>query len=971
MFDFPAANSTIGSMDAAEAPAAIEFGRFAVLPHRRELLAEGRPVELGGRAFDVLMALIEASGVVVSKDTLMEQVWPNRIVEENSLQAQISALRRAFGADRDLIRTIAGRGYQFAGEIRAVSTGPGAQATARTPQPTLPLSQAPTNLPEPVSELIGRDSELNEILDLSTSHRLVTLAGAGGIGKTRLGFEAARHLLPRFADGVWVVELAPLSDPELVPVTVATVLGLELSSGAASPQSVATALRSKQFMLVLDNCEHVVDAAARMTEALLRTNPAARVIATSREPLRTEGEWVYPVPPLAVPAEGSSNGENLLRYGAVRLFAERARAAAPHFSTDGRAAAAVADICRHLDGIPLAIELAAARAAALGVDGLAARLHNRFRLLTGGQRTATPRHQTLRATLDWSYELLTEPERVVLRRLAIFAGGFTLRSARGVAADDGVTGSDVVDCVANLVAKSLVTADAAGAGVRYWLLETTRAYSVEKLVEAGEFDAVARRHARRCLDLFEGAEAEAETRPTAEWLADHGPRIDNVRAALDWAFTPVGDASIGVALTAAAIPLWMHLSLMEECRDRVERALAALVAGASSDARCEMQLSAALGASLMYTKGPVPETDAAWTRALELAESLGDATLQLSALWGLSFYRSISGEHRTELALAQRFYNIAASRMDPADLRVGDRMMGTSLHYLGDQVAARRHIERMLALSTPVLDRVRLYRFQFDQSSAARCVFSHILWLQGFPEQAVTTSQASVDGARISDHALSVCNALAQAACPIAFCVGDLPAAEHFASMLVEHSERHALAVWQIWSRCWQGAILIRRGEVVAGLPLLGDALDALRRTGYVLRYTGFLGVYAEGLGAAGQVAQGLMAIEEALARSERSDGRWCVAELLRVKGELRLLDGGPNAGAAAEDHFRQALEWARRQGALSWELRCATSLARSWRDQARSDEARALLASAYDRFTEGFATADLRAARELLDELS
>src|ERR1700686_4291827 len=216
-------------MDPAQAPAAIEFGRFSVLPHRRELLAEGRALGLGGRAFDVLMAVIEASGAVVSKDALMNRVWPNRIVEENSLQAQIAALRRAFGADRDLVRTIAGRGYQFTGLLRTVSTRPDAPAINRGPQPAPKPPRRPTNLPEPVSELIGRDAELDEILDLSTAHRLVTLTGAGGIGKTRLGFAAARHLLPRFADGVWAVELAPLSDPELVPVTVATAPGLELT----------------------------------------------------------------------------------------------------------------------------------------------------------------------------------------------------------------------------------------------------------------------------------------------------------------------------------------------------------------------------------------------------------------------------------------------------------------------------------------------------------------------------------------------------------------------------------------------------------------------------------------------------------------------------------------------------------------------------------------------------------------------
>jgi DNA-binding winged helix-turn-helix (wHTH) protein len=236
-----------------ETPAIIEFGRFRIVPHRRELLADSRPVHLGERAFDVLMALIEGQGAVVGKDALIDRVWPNRIVDESRLPVQISALRNAFGADRNLIRTVSGRGYQFTGEIRDLSASPDERAgmgmAAAPPASALP----PTNLPEPVSELIGRAVELDEILDLSTSHRLVTLVGAGGIGKTRLGSEAVRRLLPRFVDGAWVAELAPLSDPELVPVTVATTLGLDLAGGTVSPERVANALGSKQLMLVLDN----------------------------------------------------------------------------------------------------------------------------------------------------------------------------------------------------------------------------------------------------------------------------------------------------------------------------------------------------------------------------------------------------------------------------------------------------------------------------------------------------------------------------------------------------------------------------------------------------------------------------------------------------------------------------------------------------------------------------------------------
>jgi predicted ATPase/DNA-binding winged helix-turn-helix (wHTH) protein len=958
-------------MAAPPMPTTIEFGRFRLLPHRRELLTDGRPMDLGGRAFDVLMALIEASGAVVSKDTLMNRVWPDRAVEENSLQAQISALRRAFGADRGLIRTIAGRGYQFTGETRTVSINPDVQPVATAAVPISPSARTPTNLPEPVSELIGREVELNEILDLSRSHRLVTLTGAGGIGKTRLGFEVARQLLPRFADGVWAVELAPLSDPELVPVTVATALGIELASGTASPQSVANALRSKQLLLLLDNCEHVIDVAARMAEALLRANPAARVIATSREPLRAEGERAYPVPPLAVPIEGTPNGEDPLRYGAVLLFVERTRAAAPSFSPDARIAVAMTGICRRLDGIPLAIELAAARGVALGIEGLAAGLDDRFRLLAGGHRTAMPRHQTLRATLDWSYELLTDPERAVLRRLAIFPVAFTLQAASAVAADDEIAASDVVDCVANLVTKSLVTVDVGSAMVRYRLLETTRAYSLEKLVEAGDFDATARRHAGRYLDLFKGAEAEAETRPTDEWLAEYAPSIDNVRAALDWAFSPGGDASIGVALTIAAVPLWEQLSLLGESRERVERALASLGEPDGAGARPRMQLSAALGWSLMYGVGRAREAGPAWAATLELAERLGDKDYTQRALWGLCIDQFNNGEFRAALRFATRFADLVANSTDTMDLVTGDRILATTLHYIGDQKSARFHIDRVLAHLAGLAQQPHIVRMRFDMRVSTHYFQARILWLQGLADRALRVVEHNIEEGRAIGHALSFCSVLGQGACPIAFLAGDFDAAERYGAMLLDHTERHPMRLWQLWARCFNGIVMAKRGNITAGLEVLLGTLEQAGDAKFLPRFLLPLGELAACHGKAGEVAKGFAIVDEALARCKTRDEGWYLAELLRIKGELIIKENGSQAAAKAEEQFLSALDLAQRQGALAWELRAATSLARLLHDRSRFADATALLRPVYDRFTEGLATADLKAANALLDDLS
>jgi predicted ATPase len=511
-----------------------------------------------------------------------------------------------------------------------------------------------------------------------------------------------------------------------------------------------------------------------------------------------------------------------------------------------------------------------------------------------------------------------------------------------------------------------VVVERAGDVTRCRLLETTRAYALEKLADAGGLDRVAHRHAEYFRDLFERAETERETRPAGEWLARYGWQIYNVRAALDWAFAPRGDVSIGVALTVAAVPLWFQQSLLVECRERAEHALASLRLSPGSHARREMQLRAALAVSLMHTKGPAPDTRAAWAAVLEIADRLADTEYQLRTLWGLWHFYASRGECRRALALAEAFRDRANT---PADRPVGERMVSASLHYLGEQANARRHLEGVLGRYIDTARRSHAIRFQYDQKVSARMILARILWLQGFPEQARRTAQEAVEDARAVDHALSLCNAL-EMPYLVAIWSGDLVAAEHAVTALLEHSTRHALAAAHRQARCFKGALLIERGEAEDGLELLRTAVEEIRETGFVPYYPVTLGTLARGLAGVGEVAQALATIDEALAKSERDEERWWIAELLRIKAELILMTGAPGAGPAAEEHLQQALEWARRQGALSMELRCATGLARRWLEQDRPDPARDLLAPVHGRFTEGFDTADLRAAKAILDQL-
>ena len=572
-----------------------ENGSWVIDGDQRELRAHGKPVPIGSRALEIIEKLAESAGQVVSKDELVAHVWPDVVVGENTLRVHIHAIRKALGPDRTLLKNTAGRGYRLLGSwtTKEEKNPPATALSGRLPTPG-PFPHG--GLPSLASNMVGRDSAMQQLEDLVSAFRVVTLAGPGGIGKTTLAVELARRLLVEFDGRVCFAELAPLADPELVPSAVMAALGSTGESKAITRDRVARAIGSAKLLLVLDNCEHVIDAAAALAEALIRECPHVSLVATSREVMRINGERVYRVPPLDLPELSGENAGRPLDSSAVELFVARVQALGGEFALDATTLSAIAAVCRQLDGIPLAIEFAAAQAATLGVQHVAVGLRDRFGLLVSRRRTPLPRHRTLRAALDWSYELLPESERVLLRCLGIFAGSFTPNDARAVAA-----AAYTLERLSSLVDNSLVVAEAIGATTLCRLLDTTRAYALEKLEASGVHSSVARRHAEHYRALMERIEPEWAVRPAPELRADYVWRIDNVRAAIEWAFSDSGDYPAAIALTSATtVPLWMHrLSLFGECHGRAEQSLQALARTGATDAIREMKLDIAIGNSLL------------------------------------------------------------------------------------------------------------------------------------------------------------------------------------------------------------------------------------------------------------------------------------------------------------------------------------------------------------------------------------
>ena len=910
----------------------VRFGAFHLMLTERALIEGARKVPLGDRAFDILATLVEHAGTVVSKEDLIARAWPRRVVEEVNLRIHIAALRRALGdgkAGERYIVNIIGRGYVF---IAKVST-----EAVKVAVPSAPTHRLPARL----SHLVGRDKEVEAIAHMVCERRLVTLVGAGGVGKSTLALAAGAICADTFIDGAVFIDLTTVSDSALVPMVLATAIGLSIQANDPVPALVRY-LQSKQMLLVVDNCEHVISTMADTIAILLRHSDHLHVLATSREPLRTEGEWQHRIPPLDTPSPAQPlDLTSAVQIASIELFVERARGSDQSFELTESNLDMVASVCHQLDGIPLAIELAAARMGQMSLNHLTIRLKDQFLWDSIGRRTGAAHHQTLRATLDWSYALLTPSEQLVLQRLSIIRGSFNFGFGLGVCARDGLTEDEAARCILSLVDRSLVTVDASGKQILHRLLYTTRTYAYDKLLKSADAGPSHHWHCQQIGRLMRQAELDWTAMSRDDWVKAYEFALDDVRAALDWSLGCSGDIVLGARVTAYSIPFGFQLSLTEEFRDRAEQALLSLAWHKVPEAVIETRLKNALVELSRHLGDSAEHASPAFISSI----SAGSLTQQTQLLVSRAIGAIESGEYERALQSTLQLSSWAESVKDPAAILVARRVRSQTEHFRGNHGTARQLAEWVLDSYVNVAPLCYI-SMPVDHRVSMRIILARALWIEGFPDQAKDMAGRAVAYAE-ADNVFSLCQALALAACPVAFWRGDEQEARVLTTRLIEHATRYRLDGWRRYGESYAKARNNGTGRDPSnGEPAAEDGLIAHT----VLTIVSDAGRAIEMVG------------------PQPPSDSWCSPELLRLQArrQARSPDGREQAVAI----LLRSMEIAEWQNALSWQLRGAVDLASLYREMSRAPEGRRVLSTVYDRYTEGHETLDLRRARTLLGTL-
>jgi predicted ATPase/DNA-binding winged helix-turn-helix (wHTH) protein len=913
----------------------LAFGPFVLRFDPVRLCRDENEVRLGGRALDLLVALVARPGEILSRGELEAQVWPHTVVEDSSLRVHVAALRRALGEGGDGARFIAnvpGRGYSFVAPVRPLAQAVGA--------PAQPGPGVVDNLPSSLTRIIGRDAIIATLCAELTQRRLVSIVGHGGIGKTSVAVAVAAQMREHYAAGACFVDLAPLTTASHVIESVASALGLPLPS-ESNMRELENWLRARRLLLVLDNCEHLLDAVAALVERVLRCAPGLVVLTTSREPLDAEGEWVHRLQPLEAPPDGPPiDSSSALAFSAVALLAERAAASLDTFEIDGGNVHLAAALCRRLDGVPLAIEFAASRIGLLGLQGVCVQLDDRLRLLGSGRRTAQPRHRTLRALLDWSYHLLSATQQEVLRRCGVFKAGFSLEAANAVIVDDILTATVVRDCLLDLVTKSLVRADLTQAPASYSLLEITRAYAIEQLSGDVARRETFRRHAAYMARLVRQGASDWDRVSPQQWFRAFAAHIGNFRAALDWCFGADGEPATGIELLATVLyPMTMLLG-ESEFRTRARQALDAIEAGVAADPIHAMRIL-----SMFRYVTPGGWMSATPPAMLAVAEQEDDVQTQLEALYHLQVHTFGGGDYRQAEIYSRRSEALAA-RCGHAETVHAKRLRAMAAHYIGEHQSAARYAAAVLDEDTlPVPLRLAAW---LSQRLSMQILMSRMLWMQGQGARAAALADDYVRGAQDARFPAALSQALCLGAIPLAFWQGDNERVRALLGILAAHLERIPQPYWSVWAEHLHQVAALRAAP--AALPASPSSAPDAKLLDHLVTF-----------GAWDHHAKALQRWHDGLCG-------WTGAELLRVEGELLLRRHGRAGHEAARAAFERALAVARSQQASAWELRTVNSLARLHLAAGDRHAARALLLPWRERLDAMGAGGDPAEARLLFD---
>nr|WP_145959225.1 winged helix-turn-helix domain-containing protein [Rhizobium sp. ACO-34A] len=889
-------NQTTGSDE-------VLFGPFRLIPGQRLLMEGDVPLAVGSRALDILLVLIGRAGTIVTKRDIIDAVWPDTFVVEANISVHVAALRRVLRDGKEGARYIVnmpGRGYRF---IAPVSHG----GTAKNSSLPLPRPSA-IGLPHQLTRLLGRSEALKQIGLRMRQGRLVTLVGSAGIGKTSCALAYAHSLADSHGDEeAAFVDLSPIDDGDLIPTAIASVLRLDLTR-EVSLASLIEQLQGQRLLLLIDNCEHLIEAAANAIVVLLRSLPDLRVLATSREPLRVDGEQSYRLEALPVPPPDVTTIRDALAFPAAELFIERAAAHLSDFEVGDADASTVARICADLDGIPLAIEFAAARLDAFPLAGLAGLIGQHMRLAGGERRGAPLRHRTILNALDWSYDLLDPTEQRLLRSLSVFSGGFTAEaSAKVVGADDPVAHAEAL---AGLVLKSLVVIEP-GDDARFRLLEIVRSHGLAKLQENEEFDRTRLAHA----EFFAAALLEAKLRLPAEtFVAQFAIEIDNIRTGLAWTLDTPARRQLAAHLAASAAPLLFGMSLLAECRRWMAAVLQ--VYDPDEDPTSErLQVQAALAASIYFTEGLTDETFQTWLRTLEFAEKIGDLPQIFSSLVALWTFQIRDPDYCEARRLAVRHASLAKAHHD-VDARVmSDWMLGTTLHHIGDLAGACDHFDRFLDSETDAQRLAFVLLTGFDRRSASRAIRANARWMQGALSEGLDGAITAATEARMLEKALPLCEALIWQGTTL-FLAGEYHQALILAEEVSERASAYFLDSHSGFAFSLKGMCRARAGAFEEGMRDIDRGLMLLGKARYKPFHPLILSERARMLAAVSQRQAALDTLAP-LATLTRDTIGWCGSAYHLCRAELMAHDDH-----AAEAAFREGLELARLQTSLFWEMR-------------------------------------------------